>query len=185
MAGFSFKIIGKSFRAVKKHALIFLAGFAFAILCFVGLNTAIEPTSKSEYCSGKCHEMQTAYGTWQLSEHAAGRNGVRVECIDCHLPPKDRFFSHVAAKAYLGGNDIYKHYFGGEYELEKIRKKVLDQMPDETCVNCHNNLLARPSDPAARIAHAASLACPDSPETRCLACHEDSGHQRKDKTRDD
>lgn len=181
MAGFSFKIIGKSFRAVKKRALAFLAGFAFAILCFVGLNAAMEPTSTSAYCGSKCHEMQTAYQTWENSEHGAGSNGIRVECVDCHLPPKDKFFTYVALKAYTGGKDIYKHYFGGEYDAEEIRKKVLDQMLDQTCLNCHDSLLVKPSSSAARIAHAASLAHPNLPQARCLACHEDVGHQRKSK----
>ncbi len=185
MAGFSFKIIGKSFRAVKKHALTFLAGFAFAILCFVGLNAAMETTSTSQYCGRRCHEMQTAYQTWQLSEHGSGSSGIRVECIECHLSPKEKYFAYVAAKGYCGAKGVYKHYFGGEYDLEKTRKKVLDSMRDETCVYCHDSLLVRPSGPAVRIAHTASLARPNSPEARCLACHEDTGHQRKDKTRDD
>jgi cytochrome c-type protein NapC/trimethylamine-N-oxide reductase cytochrome c-type subunit TorC len=173
--------VRKIFKVIKKHIPAFMVGVGFAVLSFIGLNAAMGPTSTSHYCSSKCHEMNTAYQTWELSEHGAGRKGVRVECIDCHLPPKDKFFTHVAAKAYVGGKDIYKHYFGGEYDLENMRKKVLDQMLDERCVNCHNNLLARPSGPAARIAHTASLARPNSPEARCLACHEYAGHQRKSK----
>lgn len=177
--------MGKIFQAVKKRILTFIVGVGFAVLCFVGLNAAMETTSTSQYCGGRCHEMQTAYQTWEISEHGSGRNGVRIECIKCHLPPKEKYFAHVAAKGYCGAKGVYKHYFGGEYDLEKTRKKVWDSMQDETCVYCHNNLLARPSDTAARIAHTASLARPNSPEARCLACHEDTGHQHKDKTRDD
>ena len=177
--------VRKIFKVIKKHIPAFIVGVGFAVLSFIGLNAAMEPTSASHYCGSKCHEMQTAYGTWQLSEHAAGRNGVRVECIDCHLPPKEKFFTNVTAKGYCGAKGVYKHYFGGEYDLEKTRKKVLDSMRDETCVYCHNNLLARPSNAAVRIAHTASLARPNSPEARCLACHEYTGHQHKDKTRDD
>jgi len=181
MAGFCSNIIGKIFKAVRKHTLVFLAGFIFAILCFVGLNAAMEPFSTLEYCGSRCHEMQTAYKTWEISEHGMGKTGTLVGCVDCHLPPRDKFFTHIAAKAYFGAKDIYKHHFGPEYDLEKIRKKVLDQMLDETCVNCHNNLLANPSDAAARIAHTASLARPDSLEARCLACHEFTGHEREAK----
>lgn len=173
--------VRKIFKVIKKYIPAFIVGIGFAVLSFAGLNSAMEPTSTSHYCGSKCHEMQTAYQTWEISEHGAGQNGVRIECIDCHLPPKDRFFTHVAAKGYYGAKDVYKHYFGGEYDLEKTRKKVLGSMRDQTCVYCHDNLLAKPSGPAARIAHTASLARPDSPEARCLACHEQTGHQRESK----
>jgi cytochrome c-type protein NapC/trimethylamine-N-oxide reductase cytochrome c-type subunit TorC len=173
--------IRKIFKLIKKYIAAFIVGVGFAVLAFVGLNAAMEPTSTSAYCGSKCHEMQTAYQTWEISGHGAGYNGIRVECVDCHLPPKDKFFTYVAVKAYTGGKDIYKHYFGGEYDSDKIRKKVLDSMRDETCIYCHDNLLTRPSGPAARIAHTASLAQPDSEETGCLACHEYAGHPRKSK----
>ena len=180
MSGFCSKIIGKPLKAIKKRALGFLAGFIFAVLCVIAFNAALEATSAPQYCA-TCHEMEAAYQTWKLSEHGTGSSGVRIECIQCHLPPKEKYFTYVAAKGCCGAKGVYKHYFGPEYDLEKIRKKVLEQMLDETCVNCHDNLLARPSSPAARVAHMASLARPDSPEARCMACHEYTGHKRKEK----
>ncbi|MHC4721566.1 MAG: cytochrome c3 family protein [Planctomycetota bacterium] len=181
MSEFGKKVMSWAVGVVRKRALTFLVGFVFAILCFVGLNAAMEPSSASEYCGSKCHEMKTAYTTWELSVHGANKYGFSVECVSCHLPPKDKFFTHVAVKAYTGAKDIYKHHFGGKYNSDKIRKKVLESMRDKTCVYCHDNLLAKPSGPAARIAHMASLAQPDSEEAGCLACHEDAGHQRKSK----
>jgi len=175
----------KIFKFIKVHIIAFSLGFGFAVLSFVGVNAAMEPFSTSDYCGRQCHEMRTSYDTWEISEHGAGKIGVRVECIDCHLPPKEKFFSHLAVKAYYGARDVYKHYFGDEYDLEKFQKKVFESMRDQTCLYCHDNLLANPSGPAAKIAHVASLAGPDLPETRCLACHEQTGHQRKDKADND
>ena len=175
------RMVGWIRKGVRKRAPAFLGGFAFAILCFVSLNAAMVPVSRSEYCGGKCHEMNTAYRTWELSPHGANAAGIRTECVDCHLPPKEEYFTHTAAKAYAGAKDIYKHYFGGEYDLEKSRKKVLDHMSNETCLHCHDSLLAKPGTSAARIAHVASLAEPDAPENRCLQCHEDAGHQRQNR----
>ncbi len=180
MAGFCSKVIGKPLKAIKKRAPAFLAGFIFAVLCVIAFNAALEATSTPQYCT-TCHEMEVAYQTWKLSEHGTGRMGTSVGCVECHLPPKDEYFAYVTEKTYVGCTDIYKHYFGGEYDLENMRKKVLDQMLDERCVNCHDNLLARPSGRAARIAHTASLARPNSPEARCLTCHEYTGHKRKEK----
>ena len=179
--GFDNKIAGRIFRAVKKRGLTFLAGFVFAILCFVALNAAMVPVSKSEYCGSKCHEMNTAYRSWELSPHGTNANGIRVECIDCHLPSKDKYFTHVAAKAYEGAKDTYKHHFGGEYDIEKVRQKVLAHISNQTCRHCHDNLLAKGGNSAARIAHTAALAKPDAPENKCVQCHEDIGHQRKNK----
>jgi cytochrome c-type protein NapC/trimethylamine-N-oxide reductase cytochrome c-type subunit TorC len=166
---------------MKKRLLTFFAGFVFAVLCFVALNAAMVPVSKAEYCGSKCHEMNTAYLTWELSLHGTNAYGIRVECINCHLPSKDRYFTHIAAKAYAGAKDTFKHHFGGEYDIEKIRQKVLGHMPNQRCLHCHSSLLDRPSNSAALIAHTAALAEPDAPESRCVQCHEDIGHQRKSK----
>ena len=169
-------VISKLYKAVRKRILTFIAGIAFALICFIMLNVAMVPVSKSEYCGGKCHEMSTAYRTWELSSHGANNTGIRVECIDCHLPSKDKYFTHMTAKAYAGAKDIYKHYFGDEYNIEKMRQQVLSHMPNQRCLNCHDDLLTKPGSSAARIAHVASLADPDVPENKCIQCHEDTGH---------
>lgn len=172
------RLIGWVFGAFKKRALTFFVGFVFAILCFVAINAAMEPVSKSEYCGTKCHEMDTAYQSWKLSVHGANIRGLRVECIDCHLPSKDKYFTHIVAKAYAGGKDMYKHYFGGEYDIEKVREEVLAHMSNEKCLGCHVDLLARPGSEIVREMHAESLSSPDVLENRCVECHEDIGHQR-------
>jgi cytochrome c-type protein NapC/trimethylamine-N-oxide reductase cytochrome c-type subunit TorC len=159
----------------------FLAGIAFAVLCFVVLNAAMAPVSTSRYCGGKCHEMNAAYLSWELSAHGANAHGIRVECIDCHLPPKEHYFSHITMKAYEGAKDVYMHYFGDPYDLEKSRDKVLSRLPSGRCLHCHDRLLDKPGDSAARIAHTAALAQPDAAENRCVRCHEDAGHQRQKK----
>ncbi len=82
--------------------LEFFAGIIFSLLCFVALNAAMEPVSKSEYCGTKCHEMDTAYQSWKLSVHGTNEKGLHSECIDCHLPSKDDYFTHIIAKAYEG-----------------------------------------------------------------------------------
>ena len=159
----------------------FVAGIAFAVLCFIALNVAMVPVSTSEYCGSKCHEMNAAYLSWELSPHGANAHGVRIECIDCHLPPKEEYFTHVASKAYAGAKDIYIHYFGGQYDIEKMRRKVLDGLSNHRCLYCHDHLLDKPGSSAARIAHMAALAEPDTPENRCVECHQDDGHQRHSK----
>ena len=166
---------------IRKRGLTFLVGFAFALFCFVAINAALEYTSTSRFCGAACHEMNTAYRTWELSTHGANKSGFRVECIDCHLPPKEEFFSHLAAKSYEGAKDGYRHFFGGEYDVERIRKRVLEHIPSERCLHCHDSLLTKPSGSAAREAHLAALGRPDLPENRCAHCHECVGHERHNK----
>ena len=162
-------------------APIFLVGFAFAILCFIGINDAMETASKAEFCGSKCHEMKTAYRTWELSVHGANKYGFRVDCVNCHLPSKDRYFTHVATKAYVGSMDIFKHFFIGGYDIEKARKKALEHMPNKRCVHCHDSLLTKPGSSSARKAHFASLSQPDAPENKCVECHQGTGHERQNK----
>jgi cytochrome c-type protein NapC/trimethylamine-N-oxide reductase cytochrome c-type subunit TorC len=178
MGKYGQKLFQWMFGVFKKLSLTFFAGFVFALLCFVAINTAMKPVSKSEYCGTKCHEMDTAYQSWKLSVHGANKRGFRVECIDCHAPSKDDYFTHLVFKAYAGGKDMYKHYFGGEYDEEEVREKVLAHISNERCVNCHVNLLAKPSSEEVKEAHTESLSSPDISENRCVECHEEVGHQR-------
>jgi cytochrome c-type protein NapC/trimethylamine-N-oxide reductase cytochrome c-type subunit TorC len=166
---------------VCKHIVPFFTGIIFAVFCFIGINAAMEPTSKSDFCGGKCHEMKAAYRSWELSPHGANKDGVRVECIDCHLPPKDEFFRHITAKAYDGGKDVFKHYFIDGYDIERTRKKVLEHFPNKRCLHCHNSLLTKSGSSAARKAHMEVLNPSDEHEFRCVECHEDVAHQREDK----
>lgn len=167
------------FRVVKRRALTFLTGLVFTLLCFVAINAAMKPVSKSEYCGTKCHEMDTAYQSWKLSVHGANEKGLRAECIDCHLPSKDKYFTHIVAKVYAGGKDMYKHHFGGEYDGEKVREEVLAHISNRRCLGCHVDLLAKPGSEMAKEAHMETLNPSDvSEETKCIECHEDIGHQR-------
>lgn len=171
------KVVGSKRRRFRT----FVAGFIAAVLCFVVLNAAMKPVSTSAYCGGKCHEMNTAYQTWELSTHGTNKLGFRVECIDCHLPPKEKYFRHIIAKGYEGGKDIYKHYLGGEYDVAEARKRALKKVPNGRCLHCHDDLLAMPGSPAARTAHAEVLNPPVGTWLKCLDCHEEVGHERENK----
>jgi cytochrome c-type protein NapC/trimethylamine-N-oxide reductase cytochrome c-type subunit TorC len=124
--------------------------------------------------------MNAAYRSWELSGHGANISGVVAQCIDCHLPPRDKFFTHFAAKVCVGVKDVYKHHFGGEYDSGKMRNKVLEEMANERCLKCHSNLLAKPRSSAARLAHQPVLSPKDDHKPRCVECHEQL-HERERK----
>ena len=167
---------------VIRKCPVFLAGFVFAILCFIGLNAAMEPASKPQFCGGQCHEMKDAYRSWELSVHGANKYGIQVGCVDCHLPSKeDQYFAHVSTKAYEGGKDFFKHTFIGDFDSEKARARAREHMPDKRCMHCHDSLLVKPGSSAARTAHMDVLNQPEESRTKCIECHEGIGHQRQKK----
>jgi cytochrome c-type protein NapC/trimethylamine-N-oxide reductase cytochrome c-type subunit TorC len=176
------KIVKRSFvwiiKPVKRWGLPFILGVVFAIGCFMSLNASMKPFSTNMYCGANCHEMDTAYRSWELSTHGANAIGVQVDCVECHLPPKEKYFSHLFAKAWAGTRDMYMHHFGPEYDSEKIQDKVLGKMSNQTCAYCHEDLLMKPSSSKARFAHQAAQLEPDKPENKCITCHEQAGHKR-------
>lgn len=181
MALFATKALSRILKVARKYWVVFLAGFVFAIAWFLAVNAIAGPFSTSQYCGSTCHEMGDSYRSWELSVHYANRYGVVAECVDCHLPPKEKFFTHLIAKAYTGVKDICKHHFGNEYDAEKLHNKVLDNMPNGRCLKCHSNLLTKPGSSAARIAHQTTLNPTEDIKPRCVGCHQ-TLHERQKKT---
>jgi len=168
-------------RFWRRRGLTFLFTCAFCIGAFLIVNVVASATSSSEFCGAKCHEMNQAYLSWELSPHGSNEKGLQVACISCHLPPKDKFFTHMTAKTYAGAKDIYKHYFGPPYDVASSSEKVLGHLTNKTCTYCHKSLLATPSGAAARNAHIGALSEPDKQENRCVECHPYVGHERNRK----
>lgn len=47
------KLISGIIRVIRKYRLPFLAGIAFAVLCFIGINAAMGPASRPEFCGSQ------------------------------------------------------------------------------------------------------------------------------------
>ena len=169
-----FRTASKRVRKVtRKCVIIFLPGVILAVILYLAINKMSKPFSTPAYCGSECHEMNAAYESWEVSIHNSNRRGLVAECIDCHLPDKDNFIIHMSAKTQAGIKDMVKHRFGGEYDLKKIRQKVLDDMPNKRCLACHANLLGKPGSSAARAAHTEILNPPGNKEFKCVGCHDD------------
>lgn len=158
---------------------MFFVGIAFALFCFLCINAAMGPFSTSQYCGTSCHEMDTVYKTWQASSHGANPRGVRAECVDCHLPPKDEYFTHLFAKAHKGAKDMWLHHFGDEYDGDAVREKVVEHFENEMCLRCHVDLLTRPDSDMAADIHKEAVTPADPAEAlKCIECHEGVAHER-------
>lgn len=125
--------------------------------------------------------MDTAYKSWQESVHGASSKGLSTGCVNCHIVPKDKYFTHLAAKGYAGTKDMLIHLFGGEYDGEAVRQKVIEHMSNKTCLYCHMDLLGKRAGEDSRDIHEAVLNYEgDSGEVKCIECHEDAGHIRSE-----
>jgi nitrate/TMAO reductase-like tetraheme cytochrome c subunit len=172
------QMIGWVLGIFKRWGVPFFLGIAVAIICFLSINAAMKPFSTNIYCGTACHEMDTAYRSWELSVHGANARGIQVDCVECHLPPKEDYFTHLFAKAWAGGRDMYMHHFGPEYNEDEVRHKASEKMTNQTCAHCHEDLLMKPGSSKSRFAHQAAQLEPDKPENKCIACHEQAGHKR-------
>jgi len=174
-------ILKNIFAAVNKRKIPLILGFLAAVAGFFILEAAMKPVSKSEYCGTKCHEMNTAYQSWELSVHGTNSHGLQAQCVDCHLPPKEEHINHLVSKGLAGAKDMYVHHFGDEYDVEAIRKEVIEHFPAKRCLHCHKNLLAKPGSSAARMAHTSAINDAGKEGTNCIDCHENAGHERQAK----
>lgn len=154
-------------RALLRGLILVILTVAAASLLAL---EATEPLAEPQACTW-CHEMQDAYDSWARSPHHVNPSGVKVTCISCHLPPREDHIAHLASKAWSGAKDAYVHFFG-EYDAEAARRTVLQTMPSERCLNCHDNLLAMPSSSSVGIVHGAALEKIPSRDHACIACHD-------------
>lgn len=171
--------IGWLINLVRKCLVIFVPGLVAAIVIFLIIEAMLIPTSSEKFCGTLCHEMDVAYESWQKSSHFGNSAGIKVKCISCHLPPKDKYFTHLAAKAYTGTKDCFYHMIGKEFNVEEMSQKVLAHMKNETCMNCHSNLLGNTADELVTEIHNDVINPPEGTEKqKCIECHEDAGHDK-------
>jgi len=162
-------------KAPRKRRLLSLVcwlvfGFFFVVAASLIAVEATEQYGAPDACA-ECHEMTDVHESWAASPHHTNPSGVKVTCISCHLPPREDHFAHLTSKALSGMKDMWVHSFG-EYDGPAARARVLDTLPSERCLHCHDNLAAMPSSPEVGIVHASAVAEVDNRAHACVACHD-------------
>ena len=90
----------------KGKTFMLLLGVIFgAGVMILAYNTSVY-FSSDESCM-MCHVHPHVEGSWKLSKHVNNGSGVKVHCVDCHLPPKNDTWNHYTAKAKLGLKDVW------------------------------------------------------------------------------
>ncbi|MCP4309892.1 MAG: SUMF1/EgtB/PvdO family nonheme iron enzyme [Bacteroidetes bacterium] len=159
----------------KKILLAILIGFVFGIIAIFYSNKAIEATSTNESCN-MCHVHSHVFDSWRLSVHHNTRIGVRIGCVECHLPPKGHGF--IKEKIKLAARDLYSYIFKDSTDFNWDAKSTLKQAQhfvfNESCVNCHENLFPITLKHEGLDAHLYYTQNED--ELQCINCHLNVGH---------
>jgi formylglycine-generating enzyme required for sulfatase activity len=163
---------------MKKILFWFVPGLVVGvIIMFLGVKT-LEETSTNEYCMS-CHIHPAADQSWKKSVHYKTQSGIRVDCVDCHLPPKDD--GYLLAKATTGLRDLWSYWTKDSASFnweEKGRVEFARHHVYETsCVECHENLFPAKMTKAGEDAHLYYNQSKEKKEpVHCINCHLNAGH---------
>ena len=163
----------------RKHYLLFIAGGLTAVLFLAVSNKTIQKTSTDEFCAS-CHIHPHADVTWKLSVHHNTRSGVSVNCVDCHLPPKDQPVYFLTRKAYHGLHDFYVYMTKDSTEIDWAEKRTIEAAQrfvyEDGCKKCHTNMFPATLNALGAEAHLKYMRNPEN--SSCLNCHLNVGHYR-------
>jgi len=123
-----------------------------------------------------CHVHPHATDSWKLSVHHVTRVGIKIGCVDCHLPPKGQ--GYLVEKIKASSRDLYGLIFKDSADFNWEAKSTLDAAQHfvfkESCVHCHSNLFPLTLTKEGQDAHLYYSQKED--ELRCISCHLNVGH---------
>ncbi len=159
----------------RRLFLLMLIGFVIGIVFMLSGNKVMVATSTNEFCES-CHVHPHATESWKLSTHYDNKSGVRVNCVECHLPPKGH--GYIKEKARLGIKDIYGFWFKDTADFNWDAKSTLEQAQHfvykESCIKCHANLFPITLSKEGQDAHL--YYTQNENDLHCINCHLQVGH---------
>ncbi len=161
---------------LKKNLLLVLfIGFVVGLLFTIYSNKLMEYTSTNESCE-MCHVHPHVFDSWKLSTHYDNPSGVRIGCVDCHLPPKGE--GYMKEKIIAAARDVYGLVFKDSadynWELKSTLEYAEHHVFKESCVGCHENLFPLSLTKEGQDAHL--YYSQNEEELRCINCHLNVGH---------
>ncbi len=129
-------------------------------------NNIIRKTSTDAYCMS-CHAHPNAEKTWRLSTHHDNPSGVKIQCVECHLPPRKQGF--LKAKVKHGVHDAWiqltKDPESINWEEKSRLENAIHFTYKKSCIRCHQILFPTTLSKEGDEAH-----------LRCINCHLNVGH---------
>jgi nitrate/TMAO reductase-like tetraheme cytochrome c subunit len=145
--------------------------------------TAVEYTSRTEFCLS-CHVMADTVGAeYKESKHFKNQFGAHAGCPDCHVPQYD-WIAEAQAKLATTG-ELYAYFFGGMSKaenFEKIRPQLakdvwakFEKTNARECRHCHDygSMDYGEQKPSARAMHQEAV----KTDRNCVACHKGITHK--------
>ncbi len=162
----------------KWGMLILLVGIIIGSLLTIGGKKVLRHTNTNEYCQS-CHIHPLADESWKRSTHHHNESGVRVACVDCHLPPEGSFY-YLSTKVRTGLHDLYGFYFKDSASFNWESKSQLEHavkiVYNESCIKCHENLFPKGLTTEGGTAHLYYEQKAELLNLQCINCHLDVGH---------
>jgi len=149
------------------------------ITCIIFVSI-VHHTSKASFCLS-CHEMEPAGKGWRLSAHYANRQGIVVQCRDCHIEPG--LGGEIKAEFTSGLKDFLVHLFQRPKATKELREKWKEisraKISDANCRKCHKTLIPPGIKMGGIIAHMSYERNKDTLKITCLKCHYHTFHGPK------
>jgi formylglycine-generating enzyme required for sulfatase activity len=172
-------------RSKKRKSFTFLCGLALGAAFVIGAYLTSVYFSSDNSCM-MCHVHPHVEASWKLSKHVNNSSGVKVHCVDCHLPPHTHTWAHYSAKAKLGLKDAWGWMTKDSADFDWDRKSELEHavkyIPNESCKECHQNLFPQGIASDAVTAHLYYEENEKKLNLQCISCHLDAGHHNPNYT---
>ena len=166
-------------KVYRRKSFLLLTGAFIGIVLAASLYQTSVYFSTNESCM-MCHVHPHAEESWKLSSHVNNGSGVMVNCVDCHLPPKDDTWAHYTAKLRLGIHDVWGYLTKDSADFDWEKKSQLEyavkMIPNASCVKCHQNLFPQGISDDGITAHMYYEENHEKLNLHCISCHLDVGH---------
>ena len=172
-----FSIFTAEVYNMKKLFYWFMPGLLTGCLIMLGSGKLIRATSENSFCES-CHIHPQATTSWKRSVHYDTRSGTRVNCVDCHLPPKGE--GYLAAKIQTGARDVWgmwtKDPESFDWEAKSQPEYARKHVYESSCLACHQNLFPATLSRDGEEAHLYYTNYRVSKDIHCINCHLNAGH---------
>jgi len=150
--------LGERLRSSRGKMAMFAVGGVVAGVILGGASMElIDQTDSPEFCNS-CHIMDSAFGSFQESNHA------HLDCNDCHAPTDGLLLVKLSFKARAGAGHIYYNTIG-RGSIPDVLHATTDsvEVVNNNCISCH--------EPSIQAVNHAS-------KENCADCHRSVPHGR-------
>jgi sulfatase modifying factor 1 len=162
---------------MKRFLIIFFPGIIVGALIIISGNKALRVTSTNEYCIS-CHIHPAADAYWKKSTHYQTKSGIKVACVDCHLPPKGN--GYLWAKGTTGMRDLWSKWTKDSASFNWEDRRRLENARhytyESSCIKCHENLFPAKLTKEGENAHLYYTNTVKTDDLHCINCHLNAGH---------